>query len=88
MDNQFLRLNEYWMLAYDDNQWVVQRGWPYKGAIKWQAVSFVAGKKSLLQRVLDEKQIRLTKDAEKALKSMPDTFKEWYANLQFRRAAE
>jgi hypothetical protein len=77
MDKQLFHLNDDWALAYDKNQWIVQRGWQYKGDIKWQSVSFIAGKKSLLERVLDDKGIQLTPNARKGLKSLPDTFKEW-----------
>lgn len=84
MDEQFLFLNDRWALAYDGNQWIVQR----RAGTEWRAKSFVAGQKHVLQRVLDEKGVIPTPEAKRALRHLPDSFRDWYASFQFRGAAE
>ena len=53
-DRQFLRLSERWALAYDKNQWIVQR----RHGQRWRNVSFVASEKRVLVRVIKEKGVK------------------------------
>ena len=61
-----------WRLAYDRQQWIIQRrvgaARPSdSGAVPksgWQAVSFVGGKKATLDRLFREKGISLTHEAQ------------------------
>ena len=84
MDQQFLMLNDRWALAYDHLQWIVQR----RSGSEWRSVSFIGTGKRILQRDLGEKGIVTAPEAERSLRCLPDTFKEWYASLQYSEAAE
>ena len=80
VDTQFLRLSENWALAYDKNQWIVQkRTAPSKtgGACRWAGVSFVASNKADLWRVLREKGAEIGPAAREYIDAMPETFREW-----------
>ena len=87
MDRLLFHLGDGWALGYDREQWIVLRGHNHKGAIKWNADSFVGGNKRLLNRIFREKGITLTPEAEKSLKRLPDTFLQWRDGLQEREAA-
>ncbi len=87
-DTQFLRLSEKWALAYDKNQWIVQRRKaPGKkgGECRWAAVSFVASNKDILWRVLREKGAEIDPAAREYIDAMPDTFRKWIAMPPARR---
>ncbi len=71
-----------WRLAYDSNQWIVQRR---KGSARpanrsaiadsgWRGVSFVGSTKATLARVLGEKGVVLTAEAAARLDALPDNF--------------
>ncbi len=71
-----------WRLAYDRNQWVIQRRKgpprPY-GVVPgrdsgWMAVSFVGGKKTTLARLFREKGISLTPEAQARFDALPEQF--------------
>ncbi len=88
-DRQFLRLSENWALAYDKNQWIVQRRKaPGKkgGACRWAAVSFFASKKADLLRVLREKGAEIGPAAREYIDAMPGTFREWVSMPPERRS--
>ena len=89
-DNQFLRLNDGWALAYDSRQWILQKRTGLRtvgnraGQESWQGKSFIASKKAVLLRVLREKGIRPTAKAQAALDALPDTFREFHAVITER----
>ena len=88
VDTQFLRLSAKWALAYDTNQWIVQRRKaPSKkgGACRWAGVSFVASNKADLLRVLREKGAEIDPAAREYIDAMPDTFREWISMPAARR---
>ncbi len=71
-----------WRLAYDRNQWIIQRR---KGPARpcgvvpgldsgWMAVSFVGGKKATLARLFREKGIFLTPEAQARFDALPEQF--------------
>ena len=69
-----------WRLAYDSNQWVIQRRKgpprPY-GVVSgrdsgWMALSFVGGKKTTLERLFREKGVSLTPEARARLDALPE----------------
>ena len=71
-----------WRLAYDSNQWVLQRrqqaarpgnshGIRDSG---WRGVSFVGGKKATLDRLFREKGISLTAEAQARFDALPERF--------------
>ena len=78
-----------WRLAYDSLQWVVQRrvGTPCRrgsdsAAMRnsgWRAVSFIAGEKRVLPRVLGEHGVVLTAEAQARLDAMPEQFADFLA---------
>ncbi len=73
-----------WRLAYDVNQWVVQRrvGTPRRrgsdsAAMRstgWRGISFIGSEKRVLRRVLGEKGVALTAEAQARLDALPDDF--------------
>ena len=71
-----------WQLAYDSNQWALQRrqqaarpgnshGIRDSG---WRGVSFVGGKKATLERLFREKGITLTPEAQTRFDVLPQRF--------------
>ena len=91
-----------WRLAYDPLQWVVQRrvGTPCRrgsdsAAMRstgWRAVSFIAGEKRVLPRVLREKGVVLTAEAQARIDALPEKFRDFLAERHdppafLRRAA-
>ncbi len=78
-----------WRLAYDSQQWVVQRR-AQKPRVRrleghaiadsgWRGVSFVGGKKATLRRVLGEKGVVLTPEAQARLDVLPEQFLNFFA---------
>ena len=73
-----------WRLAYDRQQWVLQRraGAPCRrgsdsAAMRrtgWRAVSFIGSNKRVLARVLGEKGVALTAEAQARLDALPERF--------------
>ncbi len=78
-----------WRLAYDRQQWVVQRrtGKPCRrgsdsAAMRrtgWKGVSFVGSKKATLRRVLREKGVVLTPETAARLDALPERFLDFIA---------
>ncbi len=78
-----------WRLAYDRQQWVVQRrtGKPCRrgsdsAAMRrtgWKGVSFIGGTKATLRRVLREKGVPLTAEAQASLDALPERFMDFIA---------
>ncbi len=73
-----------WRLAYDKQQWVIQRR-AQKPRVRrleghaiadsgWRGVSFVGGKKTTLARLFREKGISLTPEAQARLDALPEQF--------------
>ncbi len=78
-----------WRLAYDRQQWVVQRR-AQKPRVRrleghaiadsgWRGVSFVGGTKTTLRRVLSEKRVPLTAEAQARLDALPERFLDFIA---------
>ncbi len=72
-DCLFLRLSDGWALAYDANQWIIQK----RTGTRWRSISFIASKKHILWRCLEEKGAEITPEAKAALDALPDSFKEF-----------
>ncbi len=78
-----------WRLAYDSNQWVIQRrtkkprvGHTEGGSIAdsgWHGVSFVGGRKATLARLFREKGIPLTPEALARFDALPERFMDFIA---------
>ncbi len=73
-----------WRLAYDRQQWVVQRR-TQKARVRrieghaiadsgWRGVSFIGSEKRVLRRVLGEKGVVLTAEAAARLDALPERF--------------
>ena len=87
-DRQFLLLSENWALAYDKNQWIVQRARRNRNKVcglEWRAVAFVASDKGVLHRVLREKGAVIDSEGLEALRRLPETFREWVSMPPARR---
>ncbi len=76
-----------WRLAYDSNQWVLQRrlraprhseraGIADSG---WRGVSYVGGKKATLLNLFREKGIVLTPEAQPRFDALPEQFMDFIA---------
>jgi len=78
-----------WRLAYDRQQWVIQHrtkkarvSHTEGGSIRdsgWRGVSFVGSTKATLARVLGEKRVVLTAEAQARLDALPDMFMDFIA---------
>ena len=75
-----------WRLAYDSNQWVLQKraGSPGRNRYGiresgWRGVSFVGGGKATLGRIFREKGISLTPEAQARLDVLPERFMDFVA---------
>ena len=75
-----LDAKENWALGADNQQWMVMR-WKRPD---WRPVSFVASKKRVVMRVLDEKGIALTENAITRLNALPERFLDWRDGLKAR----
>ncbi len=84
-----------WRLAYDRQQWVVQRRTKKarvsdteRGSIAdsgWRGVSFVGSEKRVLRRVIREKAVILTVEAQARLDALPETFRDFLAAIDSPR---
>ena len=78
-----------WRLAYDRQQWIIQRrtkkarvSHSEGGSIDdsgWRGVSFVGGKKATLDRLFREKDISLTAEAQARFDALPEQFMDFIA---------
>ncbi len=84
-----------WRLAYDRQQWVLQRrtGKPRVRRLEgyavadsgWRGVSFIGSEKRVLRRVLREKAVILTVEAQARLDALPETFRDFLAAIDSPR---
>ncbi len=78
-----------WRLAYDKQQWVIQRRAQEPRVRRleghaiadsgWRGVSFVGGKKTTLARLFREKGISLTAEAQARFDALPEQFLDFIA---------
>ncbi len=78
-----------WRLAYDKQQWIIQRrtkkarvSHTEGGSIAdsgWRGVSFVGGRKTTLHRLFREKGISLTAEAQARFDALPERFMDFIA---------
>ncbi len=78
-----------WRLAYDSQQWVIQRrsGKARAAGLEarrsrgsgWEGASFIGSTKRVLRRVLGEKGVILTAEAQARLDALPDMFMDFIA---------
>jgi hypothetical protein len=75
-DTLLFPLNERHRLAYDGNQWIIQRRQGKVGAPKtsWAGIAFLAHNKSTLWRLLREEEILIDALAIRRMDALPDTF--------------
>ena len=66
-----------WALGHDANQWTLLKAKKRRDERYWNAVSFIASNKTVLRRVLREKRILPTAEAQEYLDTMPESFTEW-----------
>ena len=78
-----------WRLAYDRQQWIIQRRTQKPRARRleghaiadtgWRGVSFVGGKKATLDRLFREKGIALIAEAQTRFDALPEQFIDFIA---------
>ena len=75
-----------WRLAYDSNQWVLQRRAGSPGINRygiresgWRGVAFIGSDKRVLGRVLGEKGVVLTAEAQARFDALPGRFMDFIA---------
>ena len=78
-----------WRLAYDSQQWVLQRRTQRPRVRRleghaiadsgWRGVFFVGGKKATLERLFREKGLSLTPEAQARLDALPEQFLDFVA---------
>ncbi len=75
-DKPLFLLNDRHRLAYDGNQFVLQRrsGQSRQRASGWTGIAFVAHQKNALWRTFREKEILLTEIAIQLMDALPETF--------------
>ena len=86
-DLPLFHLGGSWWLCFDRHQWVLSVAdnppkTPQKGILstapaRLRAVAFVATEKRILRRVLAEKGVQPTPEAQAALNALPNTFQAW-----------
>ncbi len=82
-----LDAEDRWRLAYDRNQWIVQRRkGPPRAANRsgiaesgWRGVSFVGSEKRILRRVIREAGVVLTAEAQARIDALPEQFMDFVA---------
>ncbi len=84
-----LDTDDRWRLAYDRQQWIIQRRTQKPRARRleghaiadtgWRGVSFVGGKKATLHRLFREKDISLTVEAQTHFDALPEQFMDFIA---------
>ena len=78
-----------WRLAYDRNQWVIQRR-AQKPRVRrleghaiadtgWRGLAFVGGKRATLDRLFREKGVVLTAEAQARFDALPEQFMDFIA---------
>ena len=73
----FLRLSDGWAIGHDPLQWIMLRRRKRRAHTYWHPVGYIVSEKRVLRRVLREKGAVISQEAERALDSMPETFKKW-----------
>ena len=76
-DRVLFELAEGWRLAYDSQQWIIERrkGHTKDGQEKWRGVRFIGGHVDDLYRCLARLKIDATDEAVEKLTRLPTTFK-------------
>jgi hypothetical protein len=74
MQTVIARINETWVLAADDLQWILQRR--RSNARTWMDMSFVSTTRDILARCMREKGV-LQDAADRVLAALPGNFKQW-----------
>ena len=89
-DRMIILLNENWSLRYDRLQWKICKRKKRGDKPYWQAVSFIATEKWILERNLRELGIQIDPEAQADLDALPDTFKQWYQtnDVEFKRIGD
>lgn len=72
-----LPLADGWALTADQNQWMLCPARKNGPAVKWQPIAFIGSHKRSLRRVIREKGVTLTPEANAAVNALPDEFLTW-----------
>ncbi len=77
-----LDADEKWALGYDRLQWMIMRAKKRRVGGEWEPVKFIASRKAAMLLTLAEIGVQLTSEAQAILDAMPDTFREWFQQIQ------
>jgi hypothetical protein len=68
-------LNDKWRLGFDELQWIVMKKAARDGEAIYRPVSFIASRKAVLIRVLDDLGVTPSDVASTSLARLPDSFR-------------
>jgi len=86
-DRIFLSLSEGRALGFDSNQWILHRRANRKDEWYWQPIRFVGSSKTILRRILREKGIQPTPEAQTKIDALSERFLDWVNTPERRMAA-
>jgi hypothetical protein len=72
-------LNDKWRLGFDELQWIVMKKRIKYGKTVYRPLSFIASRKLVLMRVLDELDVTPSDSANAHLARLPDSFRTFMA---------
>jgi hypothetical protein len=75
-----IRLSMDWAIGSDCLQWIVYRRRKRRDKRYWNPVGYIGSNKAILLRVLRENSVQTHKQGDKALRELPETFREWIAD--------
>ena len=74
-------LNDKWRLGFDELQWIVMKKRIKYGKTVYRPLSFIASRKLVLMRVLDEMGVTPSGQANGHLARLPDSFKAFQKSI-------
>jgi hypothetical protein len=86
-DRLLFKLSPNWALGHDRHQWIVLRRRNLRTQSGWKALSFIGSTKTTLRRVLKERDVTLTSDAEYRLSEFEERFIDWRDHTSSSRYA-
>jgi hypothetical protein len=79
-DKLIFQLHVKWAVLCDEAQWIIARKRTRSGKECWRAIAFVATTKLVLMRVIDELNFTPTREAQRTLDQLPESFRLWLAD--------
>ena len=85
-DRQMTRINHDFALAFDRNQWILQRRRTHKGRETWRSIAFIGSTKQCLYAAMIREGVPKA-DALRACAPLPEKFVDWLAKRNAIEAA-